>query len=118
LRRVRDFAQVRADGIITQAVAKAALDFEGVDHLGLDGLDRELLRTLIQVYGGGPAGVEALAASLHEDVETLEEVVEPFLLKAGLVARTPAGRRATAPAYAHLGLSVPEPSRTQGTLWT
>jgi Holliday junction DNA helicase RuvB len=121
LRRVRDFAQVKADGVITQAVANAALDFEGVDHLGLDGLDRELLRTLIQVYAGGPAGIEALAASLHEDVETLEEVVEPFLLKAGLIARTPAGRRATPAAYAHLGLAAPDGPRlqpNQGSLWT
>lgn len=117
LRRVRDYAQVRADGVITQPVARAALDFEGVDDLGLDWLDRELLRTLIQVYGGGPTGIEALAASLHEEAETLEEVVEPYLLKAGLIARTPAGRRATQPAYAHLGLAAPEPSRSQGGLW-
>jgi Holliday junction DNA helicase RuvB len=117
LRRVRDYAQVRADGVITVAIARTALEFEGVDALGLDGLDRELLRVLIQVYGGGPAGVEALAASLHEDAETIEEVVEPFLLKAGLVARTPNGRRATAAAYAHLGLVVPEGPRVQGSLW-
>ncbi len=121
LRRVRDFAQVRAGGVITLAVAREALEFEGVDHLGLDALDRELLRTLIHTYHGGPAGIEALAASLHEDVETLEEVVEPFLLKAGLVVRTPSGRRATAAAYAHLGLEPPEALRTsgqQGHLWT
>ncbi|MDR7556626.1 MAG: Holliday junction branch migration DNA helicase RuvB [Armatimonadota bacterium] len=121
LRRVRDFAQVRAGGVITLAVAREALEFEGVDHLGLDALDRELLRTLIQTYQGGPAGIEALAASLHEDVETLEEVVEPFLLKAGLIVRTPSGRRATAAAYAHLGLEPPEALRTsgqQGSLWT
>jgi Holliday junction DNA helicase RuvB len=118
LRRVRDYAEVRADGIITQPVAQAALEFEGVDHLGLDGLDRDLLRTLIQTYGGGPAGIEALAASLHEDTETLEEVVEPFLLKAGLIARTPAGRRATAAAYAHLGLLAPDPGKAQSSLWT
>jgi Holliday junction DNA helicase RuvB len=118
LRRVRDYAQVKADGVITLDVAKTALEFEGVDHLGLDGLDRELLRTLIQVYGGGPAGIEALAASLHEDTETLEEVVEPFLLKAALIARTPAGRRATAAAYVHLGLASPEPPRPQGSLWS
>jgi len=118
LRRVRDYAQVRADGAVTLEVAQAALEFEGVDGLGLDGLDRDLLRTLIRVYGGGPAGVEALAASLHEDTETLEEVVEPFLLKAGLIARTPAGRRATAQAYAHLGLTPPDPPRAQGGLWT
>jgi Holliday junction DNA helicase RuvB len=117
LRRVRDYAEVKADGVIALDIAKAALEFEGVDHRGLDGLDRELLRTLIQVYGGGPAGVEALAASLHEDTETLEEVVEPFLLKAGLIARTSAGRRATASAYAHLGLVPPDPPRSQGSLW-
>jgi Holliday junction DNA helicase RuvB len=117
LRRVRDYAQVRADGVITLAVAQAALDFEGVDHLGLDGLDRELLRVLIQIYHGGPAGVDALAASLHEEPETLEEVVEPFLLKAGLIARTPTGRRATPLAYGHLGMIPPEP-RGQGSLWS
>ncbi len=122
LRRVRDFAQVRADGTVTVGVARAALEFEGVDHLGLDGLDRELLRTLVAVYGGGPTGIEALAASLHEDAETLEDVVEPYLLKAGMIARTPAGRRATHAAYAHLGLPQPEQGRGQagrgqGTLW-
>jgi len=118
LRRVRDFAEVRADGVITMPVAQAALEFEGVDHIGLDGLDRELLRTLIQTYDGGPTGIEALAASLHEDTETLEEVVEPFLLKAGLIARTPTGRRATAAAYAHLGMIAPEPGKPQGSLWS
>jgi Holliday junction DNA helicase RuvB len=117
LRRVRDYAEVKADGVITVAIAREALAFEGVDALGLDGLDRELLRVLIQVYGGGPAGVEALAASLHEDAETIEEVVEPFLLKEGLIARTPNGRRATAAAYAHLGVAPPEGPRVQGTLW-
>jgi Holliday junction DNA helicase RuvB len=117
LRRVRDYAQVKADGTITLPVAQAALEFEGVDGLGLDGLDRELLRVLVQVYGGGPAGVEALAASLHEDPETIEEVVEPFLLKAGLLARTPNGRRATPAAYAHLGIAAPESPRAQGSLW-
>ncbi|MGQ0572407.1 MAG: Holliday junction branch migration DNA helicase RuvB [Armatimonadota bacterium] len=118
LRRVRDFAQVRADGVITLPVAQAALEFEGVDILGLDGLDRELLRILIQVYGGGPAGVEALAASLHEDTDTIEEVVEPFLLKAGLIARTSQGRRATTQAYNHLGLTPPDSPRVQGNLWS
>ncbi len=118
LRRVRDYAQVRAGGVITRVVAQEALEFEGVDHLGLDGLDRDLLRTLIQVYGGGPAGIEALAASLHEDIDTLEEVVEPYLLKAGLIVRTPSGRRATSAAYAHLGLVQPEGPRVQGGLWT
>ncbi len=117
LRRVRDYSQVRADGVISGPVARAALDFEGVDELGLDGLDRQLLRVLIQVYNGGPTGIDALAASLHEDTETLEEVVEPYLLKAGLLARTPAGRRATAQAYSHLGAAPPEPPRAQASLW-
>ncbi len=118
LRRVRDFAQVRADGVITPEVARQALEFEGVDHLGLDGLDRDLLKTLIQTYGGGPAGIDALAASLHEEPETLEEVVEPFLLKAGLIARTPTGRRATAAAYQHLGLAPPDAPKGQGSLFS
>jgi Holliday junction DNA helicase RuvB len=118
LRRVRDFAEVRADGVITHDVARQALEFEGVDHLGLDGLDRDLLKTLIQTYGGGPAGIEALAASLHEEPETLEEVVEPFLLKAGLIARTPTGRRATVAAYQHLRITPPDAPRGQASLFS
>ena len=115
LRRVRDFAQVRADGRITGEVARQACEFEGVDEAGLDGLDRELLRALIDVYGGGPVGIDALAATLNEEAETLEEVVEPFLLKRGFLSRTPGGRRATAAAYEHLRLSPPE--RGPAQLW-
>src|SRR3990170_564751 len=115
LRRVRDFAQVRADGRISGEVARQACEFEGVDEAGLDGLDRELLRALIDVYGGGPGGIDALAATLNEEAETLEEVVEPFLLKRGFLSRTPGGRRATAAAYEHLRLSPPE--RGQARLW-
>ncbi|MBX6377966.1 MAG: Holliday junction branch migration DNA helicase RuvB, partial [Clostridia bacterium] len=103
LRRVRDYAEVRGEGRITAAVAEEALRLEGIDSAGLDELDRRLLRTLIDVFGGGPAGVEALAASLNEEVDTLSEVVEPYLLKAGFIVRTPAGRRATARARRHLG---------------
>ncbi len=104
LRRVRDYAQVRGDGRVTAAVADEALAREGVDRLGLDRLDRAFLRTLIEQYRGGPAGIAAIAATLTEDAETLEDVVEPFLLKEGFVNRTASGRRATARAYAHLGL--------------
>jgi Holliday junction DNA helicase RuvB len=117
LRRVRDFAQVRGDGRITGPLAREALDFEGVDDAGLDELDRRLLRGVIEVYRGGPVGIEALAATLNEEVQTLEEVVEPFLLTRGFLSRTPAGRRATPAAYRHLGLTPPEGGRDQGQLW-
>lgn len=104
LRRVRDFAEVRASGRITAEVASDGLEREGVDALGLDRLDRAFLRTLIEQYRGGPAGIAAIAATLTEDAETLEDVVEPYLLKEGFVIRTAAGRRATPAAYRHLGL--------------
>lgn len=107
LRRVRDFAEVRADGHITREVAAEALQREGVDELGLDRLDRAFMRTLVEQYRGGPAGIAAIAASLTEDAETLEDVVEPYLLKAGFITRTAAGRRATAQAYHHLGITSP-----------
>jgi len=108
LRRVRDYAQVRADGRVTEGVAQEALEFEGVDARGLDGLDRELLRTIATVYGGGPVGIEAVAATLNDEAQTLEEVVEPYLLKIGFLTRTPAGRRITAAALEHLGLALAE----------
>ncbi|MCS7173309.1 MAG: Holliday junction branch migration DNA helicase RuvB [Armatimonadetes bacterium] len=106
LRRVRDFAQIRSDGRITREVAAEALAFEGVDDLGLDALDRDFLRVIAEVYGGGPVGIEAIAASLQEEPDTLVEVVEPYLLKIGFLVRTPAGRRVTPAACAHLGLSL------------
>src|SRR5579862_5574630 len=96
LRRVRDYAEVRANGRITKEVADEALRREGVDELGLDRLDRAFLRTIVEQYKGGPAGIGAIAATLTEDAETLEDVVEPFLLKEGFVTRTASGRRATA----------------------
>jgi Holliday junction DNA helicase RuvB len=105
LRRVRDFAEVRANGRITAKVADDALSREGVDEVGLDRLDRAFLQTLVKQYRGGPAGIAAIAASLTEDAETLEDVVEPYLLKAGFITRTASGRRATAQAYHHLGLA-------------
>jgi Holliday junction DNA helicase RuvB len=108
LRRVRDYAQVRADGRIAEGIAQEALEFEGVDTRGLDGLDRELLRTIATVYGGGPVGIEAVAATLNDEAQTLEEVVEPYLLKIGFLTRTPAGRRITTAALEHLGLGLAE----------
>ncbi len=119
LRRVRDYAQVKADGRITAEVAVEALEFEGVDDRGLDALDRDLLRTIAAVYGGGPVGIDALAATLNEEAQTLEEVVEPYLLKIGFLTRTPAGRRITPVALEHLGLTLQEQAnvRDQGRLF-
>lgn len=106
LKRVRDYAQVEMNGIVTAEAADAALQLEGIDKLGLDRLDRELLRVIIETYQGGPVGIEAMAATLNEEQSTLVEVVEPYLLKIGFLARTPSGRRATPMAYAHLGLPM------------
>ena len=107
LRRVRDYADVRAEGAITSEVASQALEREGVDNLGLDRMDRAFLKALIESYRGGPAGIAAIAASLNEDAQTLEDVVEPYLLKAGFVVRTASGRKATEAAYRHLGAIPP-----------
>jgi len=107
LRRVRDYADVRASGEITAAVADDALEREGVDEAGLDRLDRAFLGAIVENYRGGPAGIAAIAATLNEDAQTLEDVVEPFLLKAGFVVRTASGRKATAAAYEHLRLLPP-----------
>jgi len=107
MRRVRDYAQVKGDGRITTPIARQALEMEAVDAGGLDKLDRAFLRTLIAVYNGGPAGIEALAATLNEEVDTLVDMVEPYLLKTGYVARTRQGRTATAAAYEHLALTPP-----------
>jgi Holliday junction DNA helicase RuvB len=111
LRRIRDFAEVRADGRITADIANQALQREGVDELGLDRLDRAFLRTIVEQYRGGPAGIAAIAATLTEDAETLEDVVEPYLLKEGFVTRTASGRRATARAYEHLGVVAAVPAQ-------
>lgn len=107
LRRVRDFAEVKADGVITSAVAHDGLKLEGIDSLGLDDLDRNFLSTVIRVYQGGPVGVEAISATLNEEVDTLVDMVEPFLLQQGFISRTKTGRKASAAAYKHLGLDVP-----------
>ena len=108
LKRVRDFAQVKYDGIITKEVADFALDILDVDKLGLDNNDRTLLLTLIQKFSGGPVGLETLAASIGEDAGTLEDVYEPYLLMNGLINRTPRGRMATELAYRHFGLGKGE----------
>ncbi len=104
LRRVRDFAQVRAGGVITQGVADQALTALEVDHLGLDEVDRRMLRSIITHYGGGPVGLETLAATVGEESVTLEDVYEPYLMQLGFLTRTPRGRCVTPQAYAHLGL--------------
>ncbi len=104
LRRVRDFAQVMAGGVITQEVADQALNRLEVDHLGLDALDKRMLRSIIEYYGGGPVGLETLAATINEEAITLEDVYEPYLLQQGFLTRTPRGRCVTPKAYAHLGI--------------
>ncbi len=105
LRRVRDFAQVRAGGVITQEVASQALTALEVDHLGLDSIDRRMLSSIIENYGGGPVGLETLAATINEEAVTLEDVYEPYLMQLGFLTRTPRGRCVTQKAYQHLGLS-------------
>jgi holliday junction DNA helicase RuvB len=107
LRRVRDFAQVKADGVITKEVADSALNLLAVDLCGFDVLDRKLLLTLIEKFNGGPAGVESLAAAIGEERDTIEDVIEPYLLQQGYILRTPRGRMATTQAYLHFGLAVP-----------
>lgn len=107
LKRVRDFAQVKFDGIITEKVAQTALDLLDVDKMGLDNIDRNILYTIIEKFHGGPVGLETLAASIGEDSGTLEDVYEPYLLKNGLLNRTPKGRMASELAYHHLGLEIP-----------
>ena len=104
LRRVRDFAQVRANGVITKEVADMALSRLEVDKLGLDSLDRKMLRSIIELYGGGPVGLETLAATINEESVTLEDVYEPYLLQQGFLTRTPRGRCVTKKAYDHLGI--------------
>jgi Holliday junction DNA helicase RuvB len=116
LRRVRDYVQVKGDGVVTAAAAVDALDREGVDSAGLDRLDRRFLGAIIEQYAGGPVGLEAIAATINDEAETLAEVVEPFLLKIGFLVRTPNGRKATPPAYAHLGVAAPAAPGGQGQL--
>ncbi|HTK07251.1 MAG TPA: Holliday junction branch migration DNA helicase RuvB [Ktedonobacteraceae bacterium] len=117
LKRVRDYAQVRAEGVITAEVAQAALDAMEVDEIGLDQTDRTMLLTIIQKFNGGPVGLDTLAASLSEDSETIEDVYEPYLLQLGFIARTPRGRIAMRAAYQHLGVTPPSGEGGM-SLWT
>jgi Holliday junction DNA helicase RuvB len=107
LKRVRDFAEVRGAGVVTAETAAAALDLLEVDHVGLDRLDREILRTICEKFSGGPVGLSTLAASIGEEQDTVEDVYEPYLLQRGLIERTPRGRAATRRAFEHLGLEPP-----------
>jgi Holliday junction DNA helicase RuvB len=115
LRRVRDFAQVRANGVITKAVARDALALLDVDEFGLDEMDGRILRTIIEMFDGGPVGLESVAAALGEDSTTIEEVYEPFLVQNGLLQRTSRGRVASPHAYKHLG--YPPPAHKQPELF-
>jgi holliday junction DNA helicase RuvB len=110
LKRVRDFSQVRSDGRVTRDTVHAALALEGIDPLGLTCLDRSYLKTIIDFYAGGPVGIEAIAATLQEETDTLVDVVEPFLLKIGLVLRTSSGRKASETAYQHLNRIFSKPT--------
>jgi len=108
LKRVRDYAQVRADGRITQEAAQAALTMLEVDSLGLDDIDRKVLRTIIEKFDGGPVGLDTIAAAISEEADTIMDVYEPYLLQLGFLARTPRGRVATRHAYEHLGITYPQ----------
>ncbi len=114
LRRVRDYAEVKADGAISREVADAALSMLDVDHLGLDVMDRKLLGAMLEKFGGGPVGVDNLAAAIGEARDTIEDVLEPFLIQQGYLQRTPRGRIATAAIWRHFGLAQPNPN---GALW-
>jgi Holliday junction DNA helicase RuvB len=114
LRRVRDYADVKADGAITREVADAALSMLDVDHLGLDVMDRKLMLAVLEKFGGGPVGVDNLAAAIGEARDTIEDVLEPFLIQQGYLQRTPRGRIATASIWRHFGLAQP---KANGDLW-
>jgi holliday junction DNA helicase RuvB len=109
LKRVRDYVEVRGTGVVTGEAANLALDQLGVDHAGLDRLDREILRTICEKFGGGPVGLSTLAVAVGEEQDTIEDVYEPYLLQRGLIERTPRGRAATRRAFEHLGLDAPGP---------
>jgi len=117
LKRVRDYAQVMADGVVTQTVAVEALSKLEVDHIGLDEIDHKVLRTIIDKFNGGPVGLETIAASISEDSDTIMDVYEPYLLQLGFLDRTPRGRLATQLAYEHLGLPYNKEKSPQQTLW-
>jgi Holliday junction DNA helicase RuvB len=117
LRRVRDFAEVRAEGRVTLDVAMAALKLLEVDEYGFDETDRRLLRTIIDKFGGGPVGLNTIAAAIGEEKDAIEDIYEPFLIQIGFLDRTPRGRVATAHAYRYFGLETPEQSRRDSRLW-
>ncbi len=116
LRRVRDFAQVKAHGVVNRDIADAALEMLDVDRIGLDVMDRKLLLAVLEKFGGGPVGIDNLAAAIGEERDTIEDVLEPFLIQQGYLQRTPRGRIATASSYRHFGLVVPSPSGS-AELW-
>ena len=115
LRRVRDYAEVRADGVVTVEVARSALELLEVDESGLDEMDKAILSTIIEKFGGGPVGIDTVAVAVGEEKDTIEEVYEPYLIQEGYLERTRRGRKATARAYRHLGLEPP--GAPQGALW-
>ena len=117
LKRVRDYAQVRADGVINVDIAQQALELLEVDALGLDDLDRRVLMTIIAKFGGGPVGLETIAAAISEESDTIMDVVEPYLLQLGFLERTPRGRKATPLAYEHLGIPLPDQEPEQPSLF-
>ncbi len=117
LKRVRDFAQVTSDGVITDAIADKALELLEIDKQGLDKTNRNMLDAIIRKFNGGPVGLDTLAASISEETETIEDVYEPFLLQMGFIARTPRGRVATPAAYAHLNIPYKDKAETQEKLW-
>ncbi len=117
LRRTRDYATVEGNGKLTVPITQAALDLAEIDGRGLDEQDRTFLRTIIEVYNGGPVGIEAIAATMGEERDTLEDVIEPYLLQKAFVTRTRQGRRATRPAYEHLGLKYNPPPAAQDGLF-
>ncbi len=118
LRRVRDFAEVKADGVITADIAKQALEMLKVDENGFDAQDRKLLKTMIDNFGGGPVGLDSIAAAISEERGTIEDVLEPYLIQQGFIMRTPRGRVVTQNAYIHLGLDVPKPSGVTDDLFS
>lgn len=117
LRRVRDYAQTRADGIITDDVTTDALALMSIDHLGLDEIDRRILRTIIEKFGGGPVGLDTIAAAISEDAATIMDVYEPYLIQLGFIQRTPRGRVATQHAYDHLNIPYEDPDASQRRLF-
>jgi Holliday junction DNA helicase RuvB len=117
LRRVRDFAEVKGNGVVTEQVAVQALDMLRVDHNGFDALDRKLLLTMIENFSGGPVGLDTLAAAISEERGTIEDVLEPYLLQQGFIMRTPRGRVVTEHAYLHFGLQPPKTLGVSGDLF-